>query len=90
QVQRGRDLGGLLGILIARRLADAPAGLGPGAGLIAAPGRSGLGVGEGSEFGGGVTIEQQNINVGGGNNSPGETAEGVAEGLRATMAEQPQ
>ena len=88
EVQRGRDLGGLLGILIARRLAAAPAGLGPGAGLIAAPGGGGLGVGEGSEFGT-INIEEQNINVGGGNNTPGETAIGVEEGLRATFAEQP-
>ncbi len=88
--QRGSDFGGILGVLLARRLAEAPAGLGPGAGLIAAPGGTGLGTGEGSEFGGGMNVEEMNINVGGGNNSPGETAEGVAEGLRATMAEQPQ
>lgn len=87
--QRGSDFGGILGVLLARRIADAPAGLGPGAGLIAAPGKGGLGVGEGSELGGGVNVETMNVTVGGGNNSPSETAEAMGEGLRATMAEQP-
>ena len=87
--QRGSDFGGILGVLLARRIANAPAGLGPGAGLIAAPGSTGLGVGEGSEFGSGVNIEQMDINVGGGNNTPGEVAVGVEEGLRATVADQP-
>lgn len=84
--QQGRlgGIGGLIGLLIARRL---DAGLDPGGGLIAAPGERGIGRGPGSGAENLITIEEINVGTGA-QTTVAEIATGVDSGVAGALREQ--